>query len=543
MIFRRRTQEIRNEITSLYAEIDLHKLLNRIAETIRKHLHCEEASIFIYNPQKEELSFEIATGEKGDSLKKITLNKGEGIAGWIIAHNQPLIINDCATDPRFAAQIDRQVQFRTRSILGMPVSMGETQLGVLEAINKQKGVFTPRDRALLFTIARLVAIPLQNAILFKSILQESREKEQLIRLGKKISSSFAFNDMFSTFSHLIRDMIPAATIKVFVKSQGLIYDLLSGSAHPYPEHGQTIPYHPGQRLRVPLDTLDRSVGFLELTGSHSIPDASVPLLQGCASFLAIAIEKQEMYRQSIEREKLARELEIARTIQQSFLQAQGLIINGLEIDYRLISSSAVGGDYYEVMELPDRKILVSMNDVSGHGIPASLVMSIFRANFIYHIRENPDLSGLLSHLNNILAETTDSSLYVTSFTGLIDRAAGEFTYINAGHPAALLIRDGSASELASNSMVIGIMAGVEFSKDTVAIHPGDLLVLFTDGLVEAENDREEMFGPTRLAEFICAQGDAPASDLTQRILDELRRFTGKEAFADDVTLMLVRVSD
>lgn len=504
-------------------------------------MSCEEASIFIFNPLKEELYFEIVTGEKEQILKEIVLKKGEGIAGWIADNRESLIINDCASDTRFASQIDRQAQFQTRSIAGVPVWMGESILGVIEAINKTDDLFTDEDLHILEAIARFIAIPLQNAILFRTILQESREKEDLIKLGKIIASSFDYNDIFANFLQIISDVFPPASVHVYIKASDTLHDLLEGSSEIHPSLDRTIPYAGGERLRIPLETVKSRVGHLEFVGRNAIPERAASLLRGLASFLAIAVEKTAMNQEVIEKEKMARELQIARDIQQSFLQKPGCRYEGMDIDFRLIASSAVGGDYYEVMQLPGRKILIGMHDVSGHGVPASLVMAIFRSNYVYQVKKDSGLQELLNHVNDLLVETTDSNLFVTSFTGVIDLQQMQIQYVNAGHPSPLILRRGTTKELGANSMVIGMMGGIDLEPQVMEIEHGDILVLFTDGLLEAENPVEEMFGSQRLAEFITSHKDSSAAQLTDLVLEELRRFTENEQFLDDVTLMIVKI--
>ena len=127
---------LRSELTTLYSELDLGNLLNTIAEKIKTYLNCEESSIFLFNPRKEELYFEIATGNKEEELKKIILKKGEGIAGWIAERKECVVINNCAEDPRFEKTVDKKTSFVTNSILGVPVISGDTLIGVVEAINK-----------------------------------------------------------------------------------------------------------------------------------------------------------------------------------------------------------------------------------------------------------------------------------------------------------------------------------------------------------------------------------------------------------------------
>jgi GAF domain-containing protein len=157
----------RKEFGDLYGVIDLGSLLDKIADKMRQYLNCRESAIFLYNAKREELYFETATGDKQDELKKIILKKREGVVGWVAEQEKRLIINDCAKDPRFTSRIDRETDFKTTSILAVPVLMNRKLLGVLEAINKIEGKFSDDDAELLEYIASVISIPLQNAMLFK----------------------------------------------------------------------------------------------------------------------------------------------------------------------------------------------------------------------------------------------------------------------------------------------------------------------------------------------------------------------------------------
>jgi serine phosphatase RsbU (regulator of sigma subunit)/putative methionine-R-sulfoxide reductase with GAF domain len=530
---------VKEEIIGLYAEIHLHLLLDKIVDKVKGFLDCEEASIFIYNPDSKDLSFEIATGEKGKQLKEIHLGRGEGVAGWIAEHRKPLIVDDCSCDPRFAPSADQKTRFVTRSILGVPVAMDDNLIGVLEAINKKKGKFAETDREVLEFIANFAAIPLQNAILFRKVLQESNEKEQLIQLGKTLSSSLEYSDIFANLRKIIGAILRPTAIRVYVQSEQTIHDLLSGAVlHAEPPAEVGIGENSNH---FPLQTGKKSLGYLEIGAVDPIPDSTISLFRGLGAFLAIAIEKFELYRQMVEKEKMSRELQIARGIQQSFLVPQGFTFPGLDIAYLNLSSSEVGGDYFDVLPLGERRIIFCINDVSGHGIPASLLMAIFRTNFVYRIRKDRDIRVTLSHLNNLISETTDSSMFVTSFTALMDLDRREIVYINAGHPPPLVVRSGRTLELGEHSLVIGLFPDVDYPACTVELMSGDLIFFYTDGLIEAENIQGEPFGTKRLGNFLVDHAQDPVEKIKGDLIGQVRAFVGRDHFEDDVTVILVKI--
>lgn len=406
-----RIGRFKKEMLDLYSEVNLGLLLEKITAGIRGYLACAEASIFIYDSEKEELIFETATGEKARELKKIVLKKGQGVAGWIAAKRRSVIIDDCGLDRRHTSAVDKKTNFQTRSLLGVPVLMAGRLLGVLEAVNKKKGKFTRADLRLLDKMAAFLAIPLQNAVLI---------------------------------------------------------------------------------------------------------------------------------RQMLENEKIEKELQIARTIQQSFLQQDPVIFPGLDIAFLNIPSSKVGGDYYEIMPLNERQIVFSINDVAGHGIPASLLMAVFRSSFIHHLRYSGDITATIGYLNRLLAETTEANLYVTSFTCRIDTTGGDLEYINAAHPPPLVLRGSDILLLDRGAMAVGMFADCDYPLTRFHLEKEDILVFYTDGVVEAVNEKDEEYSRDRLAAAVLQRRLLPAAALQAALIEDINDFCRRGEFSDDVTLMVVK---
>jgi sigma-B regulation protein RsbU (phosphoserine phosphatase) len=544
---------LRKELSELHSEIDLNSLLNKIVVTIRHYLNCEESAIFLYDSLREELYFEIATGEKQEELKQIVLKKGEGVVGLVAEHEEPLIINDCASDPRFTAKTDLKTNFVTRSILGVPARCDNKLLGVLEAINKIDGKFDDEDKEMLQLISRFVSIPLQNAMLFKKIKQETREKDRLLELAKIISYSSNQDEVFSKLEEIICDIITPTEINVMVQTpegEDKLYRLLTCAEKTYTAEKRDITAEMvdettiGKNVAVfPLKARDRRLGILQLKIEKRVPEEVISLIRGLAAFVAILLENLEMQARMIEKEKIESELRIARDIQQSFLPNESIRINGLDVAYVNLPSSEVGGDYYDIVPFKDNETVFTINDISGHGVPASLLMSIFRTNFVYRIKKDKHMVNTISHLNNMIAETTEANLFVTSFTGWLDTEKMKIRYVNAGHNPPLIFRGDEIIELAEASLAVGIFPEVPYETAEVELKPGDLLVLYTDGIVEAENPAGHQYSLDRLIDFIKANREYEAEVIKERFIRELKGFIEKNSFEDDVTFILVKLND
>jgi sigma-B regulation protein RsbU (phosphoserine phosphatase) len=537
-----KAQQFKQECIDFYSEINLDSLLDKTADKICGYLGCEETSIFLYDSIKEELYFEIATGKKKEELKKIALKKGEGLVGWVVEHNESVIVNDCAGDPRFTAITDKKTKFVTSSLLAVPVKRDRKFLGVLEAVNKIDGVFSEDDRQLMESIANFISIPLQNAMLFKKVLIETREKERLIELGKTISHSFNLEDAFKNLKDIITEIIDPVEINVMVKSQDKTHQLIPNKKIPYRETGVNETTISANQAIFPLRTKNKTLGYLELKTRKKIPEGVVSLIKGIAIFTAISIEKFEMYLQMLEREKIERELQIARKIQQSFLPGEKILIKGLEAACANISSSAVGGDYYDVIESSKNETVFTINDICGHGIPASLLMSIFSANFRYRIKKDKNILITIDHLNNLLAETTDLGQYVTSFTCFVNPVNMKIGYINAGHHPPLLYRGDRLLELSEGETVLGLFLDIRRSIVEQDLEKNDLLVLFTDGIIEAESPGGEQFSKERFKDFIERHKHLDVDVIKEKLIGELKQYVNSDYFEDDVTFIIVRIT-
>ncbi|MCK4835510.1 MAG: SpoIIE family protein phosphatase [Candidatus Aminicenantes bacterium] len=533
--------QFRDDIFDLYVEINLHSLLQKIAEKVKFYLNCEESAIFLYNPEREELYFEIVTGEKQRELKQMVMRKGEGVVGWIAAHEKSVIINDCSLDRRFTSATDNQTDFKTRSIAGVPVIMEGKLLGVIEAINKQDGDFDDNDRRLMEHISNFIAIPLQNAILFRKISQESNEKAQLIELGKTISYSHNLDEIFEVLKNIIIEIIDPMEINVMVKSQRRLYKLIKNEQIDQDNEIETTTVH--ERMAVfPLRTRNKTLGFLQVELKKSIPSEVASLIKGIAVFAAISIEKVELFLQILEKEKMEREIQIAREIQQSFLLSDKIDLKGIKVAYINIPSSEVGGDYYDVIKLNDHQTIFTINDISGHGIPASLLMSIFRTNFVYRIKKDRDILSTINHLNNLIAETTDTNLYVTSFSCIIDSQNNTIKWINAGHIPPFILRGNELIELKNGGLVLGMFQDISFQENGFDLKKDDLIVLFTDGVTEAEDCKGIQFSTNRFINFLQSNQKDEVEVIKDKIIRQLRDYVERDDFQDDVTFILIKIT-
>ncbi len=265
------------------------------------------------------------------------------------------------------------------------------------------------------------------------------------------------------------------------------------------------------------------------------------LLTLLANLAAVKIENARLYEESLEKERIERELTVAAQIQRNFLPREDPVFGPYDISGSTRACRHVGGDYYDYIPVDDTRLGVVVADVSGTGVSASLLMASVRASLHAEIPMARDLAALAARLNDFVHTSSDSHSFVSFFFGLLDRETGVVTYVNAGHnPPLILEPGGTRRSLESTGFCLGMFAGVTYETKTAALAPGEILCLYTDGIVENRNSKKDEFGEERLAAALEESAAKPASEIRDRVFDGVFGFTGCSEPGDDMTVVIVK---
>jgi sigma-B regulation protein RsbU (phosphoserine phosphatase) len=247
----------------------------------------------------------------------------------------------------------------------------------------------------------------------------------------------------------------------------------------------------------------------------------------------------------IEQERMKRELQIARDIQQALLPAELPRLPGLELSARYRAASEVGGDYYDLIGAGPGRLWLIVADVSGKGVGGSMVMTMLRSIIRLEGARAKSPGPLLAAVNASLQRDIPEGMFVTMFCALLEPAAGRLRYCRAGHNPAYLFSPGNGrlTALKTRGQPLGISFGGEGAEEgESAFQEDDLLVAYTDGITEAADAGGNQFGETRLEEAIRGAGRQSPDQLADEVMDRLERFTGGRPQSDDVTLLVARRS-
>lgn len=304
-------------------------------------------------------------------------------------------------------------------------------------------------------------------------------------------------------------------------------------------------------LLLPLPGRERLMGLMTLgpkLSEQPYTPTDLRVLQSLAIQTGLALEISELAlslaKEAAHRERINREIEIAREVQERLFPQKLPQIPGLDFAGVCRAAQGVGGDYYDLIELENEKLGLAIGDVSGKGISAALLMSGLRASLRgVTIDGSGNLAKMMQRINVLVYESSASNRYATFFFATLDPTTREVRYVNAGHNAPMLVRSGSGQviRLEAGGTPVGLLPGASYEEQSVAMAPGDFLLCYTDGISEAMNLGDEEWGEDRMLEAVKKTPGAGAKDILREVFRAADEFTGEAPQHDDMTLLIVRI--
>jgi len=331
--------------------------------------------------------------------------------------------------------------------------------------------------------------------------------------------------------------------------KGIIGDVISSaSSLVVPDVLKDAHYVEGRKgtrseIAVPILRNDRAIGAVNLESDllNAYDESDLEVLQFFADAAAIALEKAMLHRQLLEKELLDKQLQIARDVQMKLLPLANPDIPGYDIAGVCIPAEEIGGDYYDYMQLPQGNLGIVAADVSGHGIASALTMTAFRGLLRTCTQGKLDPAKIAREINQLMPEFTGNSHFITMVYGVLDPKNDKVTFVSCGHPPVwLLHRDGKSDLMMTNGPALGIFSNIDYVNESKQLFPGDILIMYTDGVIEMDNPKVESFGIVRLKKVLTENWDLPAADLIQQVISYTKAFSGFQSYLDDFTLLIVK---
>jgi serine phosphatase RsbU (regulator of sigma subunit) len=270
-------------------------------------------------------------------------------------------------------------------------------------------------------------------------------------------------------------------------------------------------------------------------------DEDLKLLTLLANLAAVKIENSMSIEMSIEKEKMEKELTLAADIQSDFLPRKTPECKGFDIAGYMTPCYQVGGDYYDYIPIGTDRLGVAIADVSGKGVSASLLMASLRASLHSEVHLQYDMKKMAAKLNDFIHKSSAINSFITFFFCEVNMKSGELRYVNAGHnPPIILDKKGNIKRLESSGLCLGMFPDVEYNVLSTTLRPGDVTLLFTDGITESRNKENKEFEEEKLVKLLKKNAKLPAPELIKQIQKEVQTFTTDTEQMDDQTVVVIK---
>ncbi len=428
----------------------------------------------------------------------------------------------------------------------------------------------------LSSIGSIAAPAIENAQIFQQLNsvnhrldQKIQELNTLFEIGSELNRVFESEEILKRLAFSLMGQMTVNQFFVAVKgdngqlkmvykkgsyfSDKIIQDCISS---PLPVSKQVLIIDTSEKkpeglkcdqvkLIVPMVIQEEIKGYIfigEKFNKAAFTESDSEFLLTLANIAIISLENARLFEETLEKKRLEEELKMAQQIQSMLLPAAMPKIEGYDIHGFNVPSKHVGGDYYDVLKLNDNEYIFTIADVSGKGMPASLLMSNLQAGLHTLYAENHTLAEITSRLNNLIFRNTGIEKYITFFISKINLAENKLEYVNAGHnPPYLFLKDGKFKELKEGGIIIGMMENMPFETGVLEFEKDSILTMFTDGVTEAMNSDDIPFDEFRVINFFKENlRERNTESINKKLIDSLYAFAGDPTKDDDITILTIR---
>jgi len=296
-------------------------------------------------------------------------------------------------------------------------------------------------------------------------------------------------------------------------------------------------------LSVPMIIKGKMIGILSLFNKKSdsgFNEADQRLLSIIAAQSANVIENSRLFAEEQKLKLIQKEINVASEIQKNLLPHEIPLIEGYDIYAVNIPAWEVGGDYYDFIKISGTKTAIALGDVSGKGLPAAMLMANLQATLRGQLLFSSCVKDCIERSNNLLHKSTDTTKFVTLFFGILDSEKNTLTFCNAGHNEVILMQDNKKLMLDKGGVPLGCFEDADYVVEEISLNRGSNVVVFSDGITEAMNESEELYGECRLYELVEKKSDLSSKEMVTEILSDVNKFSTGVSQSDDITLMVIK---
>lgn len=482
------------------------------------------------------------------------------------------------------------------SSIAAPLHIGDQPVGVLTLSHHTPGRYGHEAQAMTSTFASYAAVAIENARLYDSAQEQAYASAALLQVAQAVTGVGDLNDILDAIIRIMPILVGVKRCAIYLwdetaqqytssqeyglsdadkflvwqdtyfpgefplldgvrEKNTLLLRLFDVGLAPVSWLDISPPWDDGfdeflnrdddLLMAVPVGIKNDLFGILlaeEAPGGRRFRSRRLEIITGIAQQAALAIQNNRLQEEMVARERLEHEVQVARGIQKTFIPDKLPDPPGWELAARWKTARQVGGDFYDVIELPGQRLGLFIADVADKGIPAALFMALTRTLVRAAVIDTESPAEALRRVNNLLIPDTEQGMFVTAVYGVLSLETGEFTYANAGHnpPFWLQKKTGEITRLTRTGMALGVLEGTEIEQRDIQLATGDTLLLYTDGFTEAFSPNGDLFGEERLKAALSTSKEESVQKMLDAIESKLNEFMSTLPPADDLTMLAVR---
>jgi sigma-B regulation protein RsbU (phosphoserine phosphatase) len=556
---------------ALNTTLDLQTLLHRTADLVRAVIDYKIFAILLLNERTNDLRMRFQIGHTPE-VERLRIRVGKGVVGRAAEHRESVLLQDVTQDDNYiSANPD------VRSELAVPLIVKNRVIGVIDLQSEQVGYFQPEHRRLLELTASRVAQAIENARLYTRVARQAQTLAVLNEISREVTSILDLDPLLERIGELLRRIIDYQMFSILLvneREQVLEIQYAVRFGHPVAP-SETVPLDRGlvgtavrerrliysgdvrkdaryymvnpetrSEMAVPLLYKGKVIGVLDLehVKVNYFNEDHQRTLVTLASQIAVAIENARLYSRVAQQEqRLEHDLDMARDVQLRLLPPTPARKPHAEFATRFLPARTIGGDLYDFLPYDDERIGIAMGDVSGKAAPAALYAALISGIMRAATSQALSPAAMLKQLNDSLQERKMDAQYVTMVFAVWNDEKQTLQIANAGAVQPLFCRGGQVETVQAEGFPLGMFKDVSYEEFTLSTRPGDAVIFFSDGIVDAVNDKEEMFGDARLTALVTSHIKSTAQEMVDAIYQELSTFQGGVERFDDETVVVLKV--
>jgi len=558
---------------ALNTTLDLQTLMHRTAGLVRAVIDYRIFAILLLNERTNDLRMRFQIGHSAET-ERLKIKMGKGIVGQVAETRQAILVNDVLANPHYI-----NVNPVVRSELAVPLIVKNRLIGVIDIQSEQPNYFKPEHLHLLTLTASRIAQSIENARLYTRVARQAQTLSVMNEISRELTSILDLDPLLERIGQLVRRLIDYHMFTIWLLNdrdqmlesqygvrfgerytpdervpvdRGLLSAainerraILVGDVRKEPRY-HLVNAETRSEMAVPLIYKGRVIGVLDIehTRTHYFNEDHERAITTLAAQIAISIENARLYQRIAQQEqRLEHDLAMAREVQLRLLPPTRPKHAHAQFAAKFLAARTIGGDMYDFLTFDSNTTGIVLGDVSGKAAAAALFAAVVSG--VIRSLANPTLSpsAMLEALNDSLQERRLDSQYVAMVYSVWNDSNQTLQLANAGASQPIFCRSGEVETIRAEGFPLGMFPEAKYEEFSLATRPGDSIIFFSDGIVDAQNAAGEMFGDELLMRVIGENQHKSASELAETILEEVTKFQGDVDRFDDETVVVLRVID